>query len=50
MLTQRCQTTEAGYTMTAEAVFVGADLLIVLTGGDVPHLGTVTAVADDMAT
>ncbi|WP_430610346.1 amino acid decarboxylase [Enterococcus sp. DIV0876] len=49
MLTKTFQTTEAGYTMTADVAFVGIDLLIVLTGGDAPHLGTVTAVADDMA-
>lgn len=47
MQTKTFRTTEAGYTMSADVVFVGIDLLIVLTGGDAPHVGTVIAVADD---
>ncbi|EOH97649.1 hypothetical protein I588_01779 [Enterococcus pallens ATCC BAA-351] len=32
----------ADFTMSAEAKQIGRDLLITLTGGDTPHIGTVT--------
>ncbi len=32
----------ADYTMRAEMKIIGADILISVTGGDVPHIGTVT--------
>nr|WP_207702027.1 amino acid decarboxylase [Enterococcus sp. 665A]MBO1339630.1 amino acid decarboxylase [Enterococcus sp. 665A] len=36
------KTQAAGFTMSAEAKQIGGDLLITLTGGDTPHIGTVT--------
>lgn len=35
-------TTAAGYTMQASVAVIGSDLLIAITGGDIPHIGTVT--------
>lgn len=32
----------AGFTMSAQAQQIGADLFITLVGGDTPHIGTVT--------
>lgn len=34
--------TEENYTMTAAIQAIGKDVLIEITGGDVPHIGTVT--------
>ncbi|QBO35996.1 amino acid decarboxylase [Periweissella cryptocerci] len=33
----------ANYTITATAIPIGNDILITLTGGDTPHIGTVTS-------
>ncbi|MFC3927159.1 prenylated flavin chaperone LpdD [Streptococcus caprae] len=41
--------TESGFQMEASAQFVGADLLIVLTGGSHPHIGTVTTYCKETA-
>ncbi|MFD0896995.1 prenylated flavin chaperone LpdD [Loigolactobacillus binensis] len=44
--------TQAGYTITADVQQIGPDLLITITGGDHPHIGTVTTfgVATELAT
>lgn len=34
--------TQAGYQIKLTAEFIGNDLLLVITGGDTPHLGTVS--------
>lgn len=36
------QETEYGYTIAADVAWIGPDLLIVITGGDHPHIGAVT--------
>lgn len=33
---------KAGYSIQAEITIIGKDLLIALTGGDTPHIGTIT--------
>lgn len=40
---------QADYQITAELTVIGKDLLITLTGGDTPHIGTVTALTKDTA-
>ncbi|VDG21126.1 amino acid decarboxylase [Lactiplantibacillus mudanjiangensis] len=42
-------TTQAGYQMTASLQVVGFDLLIVVTGGDNPHIGDVTTLTKTTA-
>lgn len=42
MATKTFQKTAAGYTIQAIVTVIGKDLLIALTGGDTPHIGTVT--------
>lgn len=39
--------TEADYTMTAEIKIIDKDLFISITGGDNPHIGTVTTLTKD---
>ncbi|MFC6323630.1 prenylated flavin chaperone LpdD [Companilactobacillus baiquanensis] len=39
------QVTKEDYTMTAKVLIVGIDLFIVVTGGDNPHIGTVTTLS-----
>jgi hypothetical protein len=34
--------TQAEYTMKAEVTVIGKDIFIAITGGDTPHIGTVT--------
>lgn len=36
------QVTQENYTMTAEVIVIGKDLFVAITGGDNPHIGTVT--------
>lgn len=47
MPVKKFQTTALGYTMYAEATMIGKDLFIAVTGGDTPHIGTVTSVSKD---
>ncbi|HAT55693.1 MAG TPA: amino acid decarboxylase [Lactobacillus sp.] len=42
MTTQTFQTTQQGYTIQAAVTTIGPDILIVVTGGDHPHIGDVT--------
>lgn len=42
----RFNVTKENYTMTAEVRTVGPDLTITVTGGDNPHVGTITAITD----
>lgn len=39
--------TAAGFSIQAEAIRICSDLLITVTGGDVPHLGTVTTLSGE---
>jgi hypothetical protein len=39
--------TEENYTMTADLKVIGQDLFIAVTGGDNPHIGTVTTLTKD---
>lgn len=39
--------TQSGYTIDAHLTVIGNDLLIEVTGGDHPHIGTVTMVTDE---
>lgn len=39
--------TKENYTMTAEVKVIGKDLFIAITGGDNPHIGTVTTLTRD---
>lgn len=41
------QSSQVGYTITAEVAVIGKDLSIALTGGDTPHIGTITWVRND---
>ncbi|WP_237580423.1 amino acid decarboxylase [Candidatus Enterococcus leclercqii] len=41
-LRKEFMTTQAEYTMEAEVTIINEDLVVLLTGGDVPHVGTVT--------
>ncbi|KRN28643.1 hypothetical protein IV38_GL000844 [Lactobacillus selangorensis] len=52
MLNKQFSVTQENYTIAVAAQFVGPDLLLVITGGDHPHLGDVTVISseDDMAT
>lgn len=43
----RFQTTQEDYTMTANISIIGKDMLIEITGGDSPHIGTVTTLSKD---
>jgi len=47
MVAKKFQTTAENYTMTADITVVGSDLMIVITGGDSPHIGTITSVSKD---
>lgn len=38
--------TQEGYTMRAQVEVIGKDLLITVTGGDSPHIGTVTTMTE----
>jgi len=40
-------TTQENYTMTAKIEVIGKDLFIAVTGGDNPHIGTVTTLTKD---
>lgn len=42
MSTNVFEVTKAGYSIQAEVTVIGNDLLIALTGGDTPHIGTIT--------
>lgn len=42
MSSQVFAVTKANYTIQAEVTLIGRDLLIALTGGDTPHIGTIT--------
>lgn len=42
MSTKVFEVTKAGYPIQAEVTIIGKDLLIALTGGDTPHIGTIT--------
>ncbi|WP_334351715.1 prenylated flavin chaperone LpdD [Companilactobacillus sp. HBUAS56257] len=43
----RFSITEENYTMTANVEVIGKDLFIAITGGDNPHIGTVTTLTKD---
>lgn len=43
----RFSITEENYTMTADLKVIGQDLFIAVTGGDNPHIGTVTTLTKD---
>lgn len=40
--------TKENYTMTADITVIGKDLFIAITGGDNPHIGTITTLAKDV--
>ncbi|MDN7144735.1 amino acid decarboxylase [Liquorilactobacillus mali] len=40
--------TSAGYTITAKVTLINRDLMIVVTGGDFDHIGTITTIASNM--
>lgn len=46
---KKFQACAAGYTIHAEVTLIGKDLLIAVTGGDAPHIGTVTTISRDCA-
>jgi hypothetical protein len=39
--------TKENYTMTADITVIGKDLFIAITGGDNPHIGTITTLTKD---
>ncbi|HBM6655742.1 TPA: amino acid decarboxylase, partial [Enterococcus faecium] len=41
------EVTKLGFTIQAAVKVIGKDLLITLTGGDTPHIGTVTTFSRD---
>ncbi|MCD8044515.1 MAG: hypothetical protein LUH10_15835 [Tannerellaceae bacterium] len=41
-------TSAEGYSIHAEIKSIGPDLLIMITGGDTPHIGTVTTVSGEV--
>jgi len=41
--------TKENYTMTAKVEIIGKDLFITVTGGDTPHIGTVTTLTKNTA-
>ncbi len=41
--------TAAGFTMTLKVDIIGKDLLVAVTGGDTPHIGTITTVTKEIA-
>lgn len=43
------EVTEENYTITVRATLISRDLLLEVTGGDHPHIGTVTTVSKDTA-
>lgn len=42
MIRKTFSSKKAGYEIQAEVTLINEDTLVILTGGDVPHLGTVT--------
>ena len=43
------EVTQAGYSIQADVSLIGKDLLIALTGGDNPHIGTITCLGKEVA-
>ncbi|MCD8176909.1 MAG: hypothetical protein LUE98_05580 [Tannerellaceae bacterium] len=41
-------TSAEGYSIHAEIKSIGPDLLIMITGGDTPHIGTVTTISGEV--
>ncbi|GEQ50334.1 amino acid decarboxylase [Tetragenococcus koreensis] len=47
MTAKSFQITAADFTMTSEVKIIGKDLLITVTGGNTPHIGTVTTITKE---
>ncbi|GAA3025088.1 amino acid decarboxylase [Tetragenococcus solitarius] len=47
MFDKSFQITAAGFTMLLELKIISKDLLITVTGGDTPHIGTITTVTQE---
>lgn len=47
MIEKSFQVTAENYTMSSDIMVIGSDLLIIVTGGDAPHIGTITTVSKE---
>lgn len=47
MSIKKFQSSAAGYMIHADVTLIGKDLLISVTGGDAPHIGTITTISRD---
>ncbi|EPH98204.1 hypothetical protein D920_01763 [Enterococcus faecalis 13-SD-W-01] len=46
-MVKRFKVVKENYPMIAETTIIGNDVLITITGGDTPHIGTITAFSKD---